>query len=116
MLAEGHDVMSPKANEEHEDYQKRLQEYLKTAQDIKKSDLANYVFHRKVILDLLGKAIQKKDDGKYAREDMIHNLIMPMRTDSNQIRPEANHIRQVAGADADVRLKMAAGSERHVVL
>jgi len=88
LLADGHEIMSPKEGEEYEDYEKRLQEYLKTAEEIKKSDLANYVFHRKVILDLLGKAIQKGDDGKYAREDLIHNLIMPMRTDSNQVRLE----------------------------
>lgn len=88
LLAEGHEMMSPKEGEEYADYQKRLQEYLRTAQDIKKSDLANYVFHRKVILDLLGKAIQKGGDGKYAREDLIHNLIMPMRTDSNQVKLE----------------------------
>ena len=88
LLADGHEIMSPKEGEEYEDYQKRLKEYLKTAEDIKKSDLANYVFHRKVILDLLGQAIQKGGDGKYAREDLIHNLIMPMRSDSNQVRPE----------------------------
>jgi hypothetical protein len=34
-----------------EDYQKRLRKYLNTAEDIKKSDLANYVSHRRVILD-----------------------------------------------------------------
>ncbi|HUT09119.1 MAG TPA: hypothetical protein VMY42_01360 [Thermoguttaceae bacterium] len=87
LLAEGHDVMSPKEGEQREDYQKRLQDYLKTVQDIKKSDLANYVFHRKVVLDLLGKAIQKGENGKYAREDLIHNLIMPMGTDSNGVEP-----------------------------
>src|SRR5581483_9744482 len=54
--------------------------------DIKKSDLANYVFHRKVILDILQKAIQRGTDGRYAREDLIHELIMPMRKISNEIR------------------------------
>lgn len=88
LLADGQDLMSPKQGEEYEDYQKRLEEYLKTAEDIKKSDLANYVFHRKVILDLLRKAIIKDGNGKYAREDLIHNLIMPMRSDSNHVKPE----------------------------
>ncbi len=88
LLSEGQELMAPKQGEEYEDYQKRLEEYLRTAEDIKKSDLANYVFHRKVILDLLGKAIQKDSTGKYAREDLIHNLIMPMRSDSNQVRLE----------------------------
>ena len=86
LLSEGHDLMSPMQDEGMQDYQKRLGEYLKTADDIKKSDLANYVFHRKVILDILGKAIERGKDGKYACEDLIHNLIMPMRKDSNDIR------------------------------
>lgn len=88
LLADGQELMSPKQGEDYEDYQKRLEEYLKAAEDIKKSDLANYVFHRKVILDLLGQAIKRDGNGKYAREDLIHNLIMPMRSDSNSVRPE----------------------------
>lgn len=86
LLSEGHDLMSPMQNEELKDYQARLSEYLKTADDIKKSDLANYVFHRKVILDILGKAIERGKDGKYACEDLIHSLIMPMRKDSNDVK------------------------------
>ena len=85
LLADGHDVMKPREREDYPQYYRRLQEYLKTAEDIKKSDLVNYVFHRKVILDLLEQAIQRGEDGKYAREDLIHNLIMPMQKDSNEI-------------------------------
>ena len=85
LVADGHDVMFPKENESYDDYNARLQEYLKTAEDIKKSDLANYVSHRRIILDLLEKAIQRKSDGKYAREDLIHNLIMPMGNTSDEL-------------------------------
>ena len=85
LLANGHEIMNPKKDEDPDDYEKRLQEYLDTAEDIKKSDLANYVSHRKVILDILEKAIQRQDNGKYAREDLIHKLIMPMGKDSNQV-------------------------------
>lgn len=85
LLSEGHEIMSPKINETQEDYENRLQNYLETAEDIKKSDLANYVSHRKVILDLLEKAIERQEDGKYAREDLIHKLIMPMGKDSGDI-------------------------------
>lgn len=85
ILAEGHDIMAPKRNESAEEYHRRLQNYLATAEDIKKSDLANYVSHRKVILDLLEAAIQRQDDGKYAREELIHELIMPLRKDSNEV-------------------------------
>ncbi|CDK65596.1 hypothetical protein [Morganella morganii IS15] len=85
LVSEGHDIMQPQ-NEEHvEEYKGRLSEYLKKAEDLKQSDLANYVSHRKVIIDLLQKSIERLDDGKYAREDMIHELIMPMRKDSSEV-------------------------------
>jgi hypothetical protein len=73
-------------DETPEQYRERLATYLVKVDDIKKSDLANYVFHRKVILDILQKAIQRGTDGKYVREDLIHELIMPMRKISNEIR------------------------------
>ena len=85
LLSDGHSLMTPKDEESYEDYQSRLQEYLGTASDIKKSDLANYVSHRRVILDLLDAAIKRGEDGKYVREDIIHELIMPMRQDSNAV-------------------------------
>ena len=49
------------------------------------SDLANYVAHRRVVLDLLASAIRRQPEGGYAREDLIHTLIMPMRTDSTEV-------------------------------
>lgn len=85
LLEDGHDIMAPKANESYSDYSIRVQDYLKTVQDVKKSDLANYVSHRRVILDFLEKAIERQSDGKYAREDLIHNLIMPMGSSSNEL-------------------------------
>lgn len=85
LVSEGHDIMQPQ-NEEHvEEYKERLSKYLRKAEDLKKSDLANYVSHRKVIIDLLQKSIERLSDGKYAREDMIHELIMPMRKDSSEV-------------------------------
>lgn len=89
LLSDGHDLMNPKADESFQDYRKRLREYLRTAEDIKKSDLANYVSHRRVILELLEKAIQRGSDGQYTREDLIHNLIMPMRSDSDDLMPDS---------------------------
>lgn len=85
LVSEGHDIMQPQNVEHVEQYKERLSEYLQKAEDLKQSDLANYVSHRKVIIDLLQKSIERLDDGKYAREDMIHELIMPMRKDSSEV-------------------------------
>ncbi|MFT8890069.1 MAG: ATP-binding protein, partial [Ethanoligenens sp.] len=52
--------------------------------------LAEYVAHRKVIINLLNFALNKKDDGKFQKEQYIHNLIYPMRTDSDELKYD-NH-------------------------
>jgi hypothetical protein len=85
LLADGHDIMRPQPDESTADYRERVGEYLERAADIKQSDLANYVSHRRVIIDLFEAAIQRQEDGKYVREDLIHTLLMPMRKDSNEL-------------------------------
>lgn len=85
LIAEGHDLLSPENIEDKEDYSKRIDEYLSKASDLKQSDLANYVAHRRVILDLLANAIQRDSNGKYSKEDVIHKLIMPMQRTSDDI-------------------------------
>ncbi len=89
LIESGHDIMHPQPQESFPEYRKRLDVYLKTAADFKKSDLANYVSHRRVIIELLGNAIQRKEDTTYAREDLIHTLIMPMRKDSTEVPSES---------------------------
>jgi len=84
MLEQGHDIVA-NFEDDIDDYKEQLIQYLRTAGDIKKSDLANYVSHRRVILDLLEKSIQKTESGRYVREELIHELIMPVRKDSNEV-------------------------------
>ena len=69
----------------------RLNRYLDTVKDINQSDLAAYVSRRRVILDMLTKLI-RSDEGKYSREDAIHSLLIPMRTDSNEIGTDASNL------------------------
>ncbi|GBL00053.1 hypothetical protein VH1709_contig00043-0111 [Vibrio harveyi] len=85
LLCEGQQIMTPKRNEQAKDYEERIQSYLQKVEDLKKSDLANYVSHRKVIIDLLEKSIERTADGKYVKEEIIHELIMPMRKDSSEV-------------------------------
>lgn len=85
LLSEGQEMMNFGISETSEQFKKRLANYLEQVDDQKKSDLAYYIFHRKVILDILAKAIQRSSDGKYVREDVIHQLIMPLRKTSDDI-------------------------------
>jgi len=90
LIAEGHSIMKLGSNETCDDYRTRLDEYLSKAEAVKMSDLASYVFHRKIILDILQKAIERGDDGKFAREELIHEIIMPMRKTSNELLEKSN--------------------------
>jgi len=85
LLSDGHDLMKPNQNEEKDEYRARLEKYLAEANEMKQSDLADYVSHRKVILDLFEVALERKPDGKYHREDVLHSFIMPMRKDSSEV-------------------------------
>lgn len=82
LLEEGQEVLRGQSLQAGE-YDEKLRRYLEKVDDVKKSDLAAYVSRRRVILDLLDKAIQADRDGRYVREDVIHNLIMPMRVTSD---------------------------------
>ena len=84
LLEEGHEIMNPVVEGNLDDYQKRLNNYLQKAKDFKQSDLASYVTHRRTIIDLLERHIEQLNNGKYSREEFIHQLIMPMRKDSTQ--------------------------------
>ena len=92
LVKDGHRIMSPAKDEQIDDYKQRLSEYVKKAQDLKQSDLANYVMHRKVILDILQKSLELMESGKYAREDTIHELIFPMGKDSDSVMPDGSNL------------------------
>jgi hypothetical protein len=84
MLAQGHDILK-KIEDNFDDYKERLDSYLQTVKDIKMSDLANYVSHRRVIIDLLERTIRRNSKGSYAKESLIHELIMPMQKDTSDV-------------------------------
>lgn len=88
-LAQSQEIFTEVGSKPPEDYAERLTQYLDTISDINQSDLAAYVSRRRVILDLLARLIRSDEGGKYSREDAIHSLLIPMRTDSNQIGTDA---------------------------
>lgn len=89
LISEGHDILNQTQAAPDEQYRERLDSYLAKAEDIKKSDLASYVSHRRVIIDLFEKAIERDAHGNYVREDLIHSLIIQMRKDSTDIPMES---------------------------
>lgn len=87
LISQGHELLN-NTTLSYEEYNNRLNQYLQTSSDAKASDLASYVAKRRIIIDLLEKALERLDNGKYSREEVIHKLIMPMRETSDSLLHE----------------------------
>lgn len=75
-----------------DDYKERMKQYFEKVTDMNKTDLARYVCHRKAILEFMNQLLSVKEDGKYRREDQIHNVIFPMGKTSNDILFEDHNL------------------------
>ena len=91
VLKEGQELRAQISIQNKDEYQERFNKYIEKAKDLHSTDLANYVVHRKVILDLLDKAIHP-EDGLPVREEIIHRLLMPMVAESDSVDFDENNL------------------------
>lgn len=73
-----------------EEYQNKFSETIEKVSDVNRAALAEYVVHRRIILNLFKRGLEIKDDGKFNLEKYIHQLIYPMRRTSDDL-PYENH-------------------------
>lgn len=84
-----------KTNDEIIDLPKYVEEYKKLVEevtDFSKSQLAQYVIHRKIIIDLLEKSLNIGETGKYHLEETVHGIIFPLRTNSSDVDYEQQNL------------------------
>ncbi len=72
---------------DYESYLQKRNVYAEKVSDLGKGNLAEYVMHRKAVLDILAQNIKYKDEEqqKYTYEKNIHQLIFPMAKTSDDI-------------------------------
>ena len=78
-----------------EDYKKHFAELVTFIEDenaVGMSDLAQYVIHRRVILDLLKKYLAYEKHGKYHNEEILHDLIFTRKTDSMMVSVDEQNL------------------------
>jgi hypothetical protein len=80
------------SEDEWSEFHRQLQDYFDKVSDINKSDLARYVCHRRAILDFLQKQISLAGNGKYHREERIHQIIFPLRKTSDEVLFEEHNL------------------------
>lgn len=69
------------------------EELAKIMQDIgvtQKADLAKYVVGRKLVLDLMEKTLEYDDQGKFAKEEALHEIIFPRYEDNTTSKYDDN--------------------------
>src|SRR5207302_858462 len=68
--------------DDYEEYHRRFSQFLDDYNELGISALAQYVGHRKIIMDFLERAITLPPgaDARYPLEEVVHKLVFPMQT------------------------------------
>ncbi len=70
----------------YEAYQEKMQHLMEDLNDVGKAKLAEYVMHRRIILDLMSNSLKRvRTDEKYPYENVLHKMIFPMGYTSKDI-------------------------------
>jgi hypothetical protein len=69
-----------------------LNEMISEISEIGKSDLAHYVYNRKCILEAFGEMLKRNENGDGFLEEEIHNIIYPMRRNSENTSYEDHNL------------------------
>lgn len=68
-----------------ESHREKFRNIFQRLDEVTKSDLAEYVVHRKAVLSFLDKILGKDENDKYAEEGALHEIIFPLRKTSDDI-------------------------------
>ena len=70
----------------------QMEKYQSFVEQKQQGVLAEYVLLRKSIIDILDRYLQFNDDDNYHKEEAVHKLIVPMRTDSSRLKMEQHQL------------------------
>jgi len=75
-----------------EDFEKKINDVFESLDKAKQNELAHYVSLRKVVLDIFKTVLERPAGQKYSREQLIHNIIFPVKKDSDNITYEKHNL------------------------
>src|SRR5205085_350653 len=77
----------------YEQYQERIRRLMEEMNDVGKAKLADYVAHRRTILDLIDQSLKRvHQDHKYPFEKVLHKMIFPMGLTSKDVFLEQQNL------------------------
>lgn len=90
---EERDVAALMELESYDSYKARIQELMENMNDVGKAKLADYIAHRRTILDLVDRSLKRvQRDKKYPFEKVLHKMIFPMGVTSRDIFLEQQNL------------------------
>lgn len=81
-----------KGNVNAADIMKKTTAYAEKLSEMGKSNLAEYILHRKAVLDILENNLKYQDDNRYAYEESIHQMVFPMQQTSDDVDYTAHNL------------------------
>lgn len=63
-----------------------FEEYCASVTQLSQASLAEYIVRRKAVIDLLEKALELNEEGKYNKESQVHSIICPMQITSDDVQ------------------------------
>jgi hypothetical protein len=91
--AQASQLLNASPKEKSEDaYFKKWSDIVDSIGDVAKSDLANYVAHRRVILELISDIIRTTEDGSYRREEVVHSIVFPRGKQTGEVGLEQQNL------------------------
>lgn len=73
-------------------YKEEYLKFIEQENEIGKSSLAEYVVHRRILLNILEQNLNRQEDGKYCKEEQIHQIIFPLGVNSYEIDYEDHNL------------------------
>lgn len=72
----------------HQAFREHYERFLADWNSLGVTKLARYVVHRRATLEFLSERLKRKADDKYPLEEAVHEIIFPLKRDSNNVRAE----------------------------
>ena len=93
-LGEGRELEAKRPDNatQQTEYRIACERYLERLEDSANARLAQYIVHRKAIIDLLAAKLALKVNGEFGLEDDVHRIIFPMKTTSDEVAYEDHNL------------------------
>jgi hypothetical protein len=91
---QGQEVLSnlDKNFSNYADYREKYYQFLEQYNDLGMANLAKYIVHRKIILEIFEKNLEKDENGSYQLEKDVHRIIFPLNSTSNSTQFEMHNL------------------------